>query len=412
MNDQRSRRPHAIAPAPLSSRTPGIPLTEPRAPQADAAGDTSCCGWTRFWFAATSPAGLHVVRLLTGLLLLLWLLPLAGQIDGFFGLNGWFDQQAYKDARRLLGEPLRPMGWSIAYLADGDSTRLAAIYWVSVAAVVLFTLGVATRITAVLAWIVAVSFTTNPAVEYDADAFLVFFTFYLMIGYLLLSQRQANLSWWNRLVGSADTLLLGRRNEGQPSVAANLVLRLIQIHFAIVIITTGLHKLQFGDWWGGYALWYVLFPAGQTTLDQVLQYRPNREPSMFVLSFAAYAILAWQLAFPLFAWRHREPRPEDAAQSVAWRIFRAVFSARGVLLGGALIGWIALSWIWRLPLLGPALFIGCLSYLSPAEWDRILAALSRIPGLGSVAAPRAAGEVPEAALAANEPASLLSTAGR
>src|SRR4051794_24838645 len=61
-------------------------------------------GWVRFWFTPTDPVGLHAVRLLGGLLLLFWLLTLAGHVDAFFGLRGWFDREAYIQADTLQAE--------------------------------------------------------------------------------------------------------------------------------------------------------------------------------------------------------------------------------------------------------------------------------------------------------------------
>jgi hypothetical protein len=377
--------------------------------------DTACCGWTRFWFTPVAPTGLHAVRLLTGLLLLAWLLPLAGHVNEFFGINGWFDREAYAQAKQLIGQSMRPLGWSVAYFAGDNPAALSAVFWLSVAAVALFTLGVATRITAVLAWAVAVSFTINPAIEYDADAFLVTFTLYLMLGYLFLGQRESGQSWARRLLGRADTFLLGRRpSEARPSIAANVALRLLQLHFAIIVVTSALHKLQFGDWWSGYALWYVLYPAGETAVREAREHVVDRDSYLFILSLSAYVMLAWQLAFPLFAWRHRPARPDYAADGWLLRAGRALVSLRAVLIGGALVGWAGLMLIWRLPLVGPALFIGCLSYLTPLEWESVVAVLQRVPGLRWLVlrTPEPAPEAGEPALAAEEAGTLVATGGR
>ena len=69
-----------------------------------------------------------------------------------------------------------------------------------------------------------------------------------------------------------------------------------------------------------------------------------------VLSLAAYAVLAWQIAFPVFAWKPR------------WR---------KLLLGGACVGCLGIAWLYELPVFGAVLFVGCLSYLTPCEWHRI-----------------------------------------
>jgi len=341
--------------------------------------------WSRFWFTPTAPTSLHVIRVLAGILFIAWLLPFAGHIDSLFSLEGWFDQLAYTqglEKPRLSPEqealippeervgPLEPViGWSLLFVkaVGGNPAVLTAVYWSALAVFALFALGVATRLTAVLTWVAVVSFTANPAILYDGDSYLLVLAFYLMVGYVLLGQRTPGLSWVGRLVGTGDTLPFLRRGEGvRPSLAANLALRLLQVHLAIIMVTSGLHKLQFGDWWGGLALWYPLYPAGQATLDQAREYAGQSTSYLFFLSIGAYAVLFWQIGFPLFAWRP------------AWR---------PVLLLGALIGWLADSFLFRLPLMGPALFILSLSFVTAEEWQRLFARLARLPGLRRLAPP-------------------------
>jgi hypothetical protein len=312
--------------------------------------------WVRFWFTPAYPVSLHAVRLLAGLLFLAWLLPFAGHLDSLFGRQGWFDQEAYAEASRLPdGSPTRPITWSVLYLVDADPTLLTLTYWASVVVVLLFTLGIGTRLTAVLTWVVVASFTANPALGYDADALLLILALYLMIGYVFLGQWNGELSPAERLLGPGDAFLLGRLSGSspRPSVAANVALRLLQIHFAVVIITSGLHKLQFGDWWAGVTFWYPLYPPFEATVAQARTYAANAEFYMSILNLGAYATLAWQIGFPLFAWR-----------TGWWRL---------ILVGGAVIGWLGTALLWRLPLVGPAFLVGCLSFLTAAEWRRVLA---------------------------------------
>lgn len=331
--------------------------------------------WVSFWFTPVDPVGLHVVRLLAGLLFLLWLLPFAGQLDSLFGLNGWFDGQAYKDSAALMeqqrrpetareNQPVIPLTWSMLYLWGDKPQALAAFYWGSVAVIVLFTLGVCTRPTAILTWLIVASFTANPAIDYDADAILLVLAFYLMVGYVLLGQRDPP-SWLALLLGPRSTLLLGRPsrrapNGLEPSLGANIAVRLLQVHFAIIMVATGLHKLQYGGWWAGLSLWYPLYPPFTTTLAEAREHLESREAFLSMLSIGAYAVLAWQICFPLFAWRQR------------WR---------PLLLGGAGVGWLGLTFMFRLPLLGPILVVGCLSYVTAEEWHRFFAWLADKPGV-------------------------------
>jgi hypothetical protein len=140
-------------------------------------------------------------------------------------------------------------------------------------------------------------------------------------------------------------------------VAANVAIRLLQVHLAIVIVTSGLHKLQFGDWWAGVAFWYPLYPPLVTTVEDARVPMDGRIPFLFLLSLAAYATLCWQITFPLIAWKRY------------WR---------KILLAGAIVGWLGSAFLYKLPLFGPAIFIGCLSYLSPNEWQRVCDLLARI----------------------------------
>jgi len=298
--------------------------------------------------------GLHCLRILSGLLFLSWLLPLTGHQAELFGLNGWLDAQGYREASQLPGGPPGSIGWSLVFLFGTDAASLTVFWWLAIGVLVLFTLGVATRVTAVLTWLVVVSFLATPAATYDADFLLVVLAFYLMVGYLLLGV-------WSALHGESATFRAGFTwiKSGQnapPSYAANLAVRLFQVHFAIIVVASGLHKLQFGDWWSGMGLWYPLHPPFSLDAEKLRALTADRWVTWFFHSAIQYPMLAWQLAFPAFAWRRRR----------LWRI---------LLLGGGVLGWIGCVIVYGLPLFGPFFLIGCLSYLTPAEWHGLLAPL-------------------------------------
>ncbi|HQX50913.1 MAG TPA: hypothetical protein PLR25_13450 [Planctomycetaceae bacterium] len=315
--------------------------------------------WVRFWFRPIDPVGLHALRVLAGLLLIAWLLPMFGHAEALFGLDGWFDQDAYREAARLPLETQPQFGWSILYLCGTNSLLLKVMCAVAIVVLMLFTLGIATRLTAIASWVIAVSFTANPAFAYDADGLLVLLSFYLMIGYLFLNQTDRGQSMAARWLGSREQILFFNRpapdtRDVRVSVAANVALRLLQVHLAMTIVASGLHKLQFGDWWAGVALWYPLYPPLSATIKDARTYSNHDVALLAVLSLAAYAVLAWQIAFPAFAWKPR---------------------CRKLLLGGAFVGCLGCVWLYELPLFGSVLFVGCLSFLTPCEWHRIRARL-------------------------------------
>jgi hypothetical protein len=300
------------------------------------------------------------MRFLSGLLFLYWLLPLSGERVALFSLDGWFDREAYLEASRLPGGPPAPMGWSVLQLPGTSRAAFEAMWWGGIAVLVLFTLGVATRLTSVLAWVMVVSCLANPVTAHDADFLLAILALYLMVGYLLLGQWDGGLTPWERLLGPRGTSVFAAVRGGQvapsPSRAANLAVRLIQVHFAIVIVTSGFHKLQFGDWWAGVAYWYPLHPAFQMSPARLGAERATARVNLFFLSLATYLALAWQITFPLFAFRPR------------WR---------PVLLGGAAAALVGTIYIYREPILGPVYAVACLAYLRPEEWRRLTGLLAR-----------------------------------
>src|SRR5262245_35062193 len=317
-------------------------------PAAEAPAPTGLFGgWIRFWFAPINPIALHAVRVAVGLAFLAWLLPLAGQHSAFFGPDGWFDLRAYREAAALDGGSPKPIGWSLLYLAGGNPAAFTSLYWSSIGVLALFTLGIWPRLTSVLTWAIVLSFVANPATDIEAYTLFVPLATYVMVGYLLLGQSARGLSLASRLFGSVRLL---RRDPilSRPSSGANLALRLLQIHLAILIVTSGLHKLQFGDWWSGVGLWYPLYPPLQLTAQALREAAEKPVAWYTCLSIATYVALACQIFFPAFAWRPR-----------AW-IFVPL---------GALVGCVATAVLYGDPLFGTALLAGSVAFVPQSAWQ-------------------------------------------
>lgn len=107
--------------------------------------------------------------------------------------------------------------------------------------------------------------------------------------------------------------------------------------------------MQKGDWWSGVAYWYPLHPPLQTEIGDIQKLQPHANSYLFFLSLSLYAVWAWHLALPFFAWRR------------GW-------FPRTLLLGGAAIAWIGFVTIRKQPLFGPFYFVGALFFLTPDEW--------------------------------------------
>ena len=79
-------------------------------------------------------------------------------------------------------------------MLGNNRTLINAFYYSSLGVLALFTLGIATRLTAPLTWVVVCSFLSNPATLYEGDFLLVILAFYLMVGYAAgLLERPAHL---------------------------------------------------------------------------------------------------------------------------------------------------------------------------------------------------------------------------
>jgi hypothetical protein len=324
--------------------------------------------WLNFWFTPVDPVALNGLRVLTGILLIGWLVPLAGHVEEVFAPNAWLDATGFMEMSRIdpLQQPTQEWSlprWSLLFLSD-NPRFVQTIYGLALAVFGLFALGVATRLTAFFTWLLVASLTANPVLRYEGDTLITVLSFYLMIGYLLLGQSDPRQSLWTRILGPRPLGVFGwsRPSSGpMESIGANVAVRLLQVHFAIIMLTSGLHKLQFGDWWGGHAFWYALYPPFESTREALLRHKNHPEAYLFFLSLGAYLTLAWQIGFALFAWRR------------GWRL---------VLLGGAAAGWLGMATVYRLPLIGPAIFVFCLGFLTPQEWRATLQGLATWPGLG------------------------------
>ena len=315
--------------------------------------------WTRFWFAPSDPIAFKTMRTLTGGLVALWLLSLIGSQTALFGAQGWLDLRGYAVGReqRLMdaagvampvqgwADPLRLDSrlvipeWSPLYWATSPAL-VHAFYFGGIAAAALFALGIAPRITGVLNWLTVATFTANPILSsYGGESLLLMISFYLMVGQLLIGAE----------AGKALTPGFWLGNEApEKSAAANFALRLIQVHFAILVTATAFCKLQTYYWWEGIGLWFLYRPADQLTYEQVTELRGS--PSSVRLEFGllgllGYATIAWQLCFPFYAWK----KP-------------------AVVGGGGILGLLGCWFLYRLPMFGPTFLLACFAFIPACGW--------------------------------------------
>jgi hypothetical protein len=141
--------------------------------------------------------------------------------------------------------------------------------------------------------------------------------------------------------------LRARRRAGaplgppQPSIAANVAIRMIQLHMCIVYLFSGLDKLQGVHWWDGTAVWMAVANLEYQTMDMTwLAGWPN------LVALLTHVTVFWELFYCVLIWHQ------------AWR---------PVMLGLAVLvhGGIALAL--GMPTFGLIMLVGNMAFLTPQE---------------------------------------------
>lgn len=257
-------------------------------------------GWDRFFFIPADPTPLGLIRLLTGLLLFRSLAVLGYDLPGFLGSHAWTDATA---VREVLAAQT-PAAWSFWLLVPDSMLR--PVWIVCLIALGLFAVGLFSRTTAVLAWIITVSTARRaPTILYGFDSIVSTWSFYLAVCGASGQAVSLDRFWsrWKVMRG-----LMGRKLAGGPGVAwpsgvpaasisANLGLRLIQLHLCLIYGMAALAKFRGDAWWNGLAIWGVLASAEFRRFDLtgLAAYPP-------VLNLMTHAGLFLELLFPVLVW--------------------------------------------------------------------------------------------------------------
>ena len=292
--------------------------------------------WDAFWFTPADPSLLGLLRVLTGLMLLythaVWGLVL-GQ---FFGPSSWLSADL---VRALQADRYTYSFWWVV-----PHGGMWPAYGISMLILLLFTVGLFTRVTSVLSFLVVISFAHRvPEAMFGLDQINAMLTLYLAIG----------------PCGQAFSLdrVLARYRMGSawrppaPSARANLALRLINVHMCVIYFFAGISKLQGESWWTGEAMWRAFANAEYQSIDMTwLAWHP------WLLNLASHVSVLWEIFFCTLIWRPRL-RPLMLAVAVVLHV--------GI---GACLG------MWTFGLI---MLVGCASFLPNEKVRDLAAALSR-----------------------------------
>jgi hypothetical protein len=289
-------------------------------------------GWNEFWFRPCDPTLTSWLRIGVGLIALLHLASYSGDLVRWFAADGLLSANTV-DALLGGGGTFHP-----TYLSSASSpTTLWILHTCGLVAALTLILGLFSRTSAAVTAIATLAIANRaPIIGGQVEPILVFMLLYLCIA---PSGARFSLDTFLRPLLKDYPLSLFAHTD-EPSVLANLSLRLMQVHFAAFYLMMALAKTYGDAWWDGAAAWHLLAQTHSRPVD-LSSLRGNE----FLLNAWTHFIAWTQLLFPFLVW-NRFSRP--------------------VVLAAA-----ALMWLSLLPLTGLTSFcllmlIGLLCFL-PAE---------------------------------------------
>ena len=306
--------------------------------------------WNEFWFTPTSPSTLSAIRVLAGAMLLYTHFVWSFDLDAFFGPNGWLPPQLMQDVHDAGNDPDGPgpltgkprLIWT--HFGFIQSSRLMwTVHLAALAVFFLLMIGFFSRSMALLAFLFAVSYANRitPGAYFGLDKINCMLALYLMLG--PCGARYSVDRLWRLRRGGAT--------EVPPSAAANLAIRLIQVHMCIIYLFSGIGKLQGESWVTGEASWLSFAMLEYQSLDMTwLAKYP------WLLNFMTHATVFWELSYCALVWP-RLTRP--------WVLLMAIVVHGGIVL---CLG---------MPTFGLVMLIGNLAFVPPKTIRKVFDPIAR-----------------------------------
>ncbi|QEG31935.1 hypothetical protein GobsT_67830 [Gemmata obscuriglobus] len=198
-----------------------------------------------------------------------------------------------------------------------DPTQMALIHACALLAILLFTIGLFTRVTSVLTWIAVVCYIhRSQQILFGMDTMMNILLFYLMVGNSgaalsvdrLVARYRAARAGLARSGGTLPPATRAFLDAPPPSRSAGLALRLIQVHFCFIYVAAGLSKLKGGAWWDGRALWDVVVNPEFTLMqyewyEKALRAGASIKPLYYAVTvLGVWGTLFIEVAGPFLLW--------------------------------------------------------------------------------------------------------------
>ncbi|MGI8978202.1 MAG: hypothetical protein ACR2FY_03150 [Pirellulaceae bacterium] len=292
--------------------------------------------WNEFWFRFSDPTLVSLLRIGVGVVALLHLASYTGDLVRWFATDGLLPPETV-DALLGGGGTFFPTYLSFCH----SPTAIWILHACGTCAALSLTFGLFSRTSAAITALATLAITNRaPVISGQVEPVLVF-----MLLYLCIAPSGARFA----LDACLRPMLAGQPfsffvYKDEPSVLANLSLRLMQVHLAAFYLMMGLSKTYGEAWWDGAAAWHLIAQTHSRPVD--LSFLRSSE---FFLNAWTHFIAWTQLMFPFLVW-NRFSRP--------------------LILAVA-----ALMWLTFLPLTGLSIFsllmlVGLACYLPSAAFAR------------------------------------------
>lgn len=259
-------------------------------------------GWDAFWFTPADPVNLGVIRIIIGAVLLYAHLTTLPDLFDHIGPGAWVDGPALLalhglpfDASNSDAGLLRSSVQSLWFHVQSP-WLIGILHTVFIVALVCFTIGMRSRVASMLVWFGHISYVQRGTViAFGMDSIVAMLTFYLMFAPV---GATLSLDAWLRARG------IGVNGCASQSVAANFVLRLIQVHLCLIYLFSGLSKVHGGSWWSGTAVYHALMIPEATLID--MGWIARRDWLWQGISnLGGFAAVLLELSFPVLVWNAR-----------------------------------------------------------------------------------------------------------
>jgi hypothetical protein len=201
-----------------------------------------------------------------------------------------------------------------------DPFTMWVVHLTALFVMLLFTLGLWTRVTSALTWALTLSYIhRSQMILFGQDTMQTILVTYLMIGpsgatFSLDALRKRYRASRALLGGGkpvpwAESVLAGPR----ASWLANFAIRLLQINFCFIYMSSGLSKLKGSTWWEHSAPWLILvnqefglirYRSVEWMVHGLSEFRPA--VSLVAAGIAGFT-LALEIGFPFLVWTRLRP---------------------------------------------------------------------------------------------------------